>query len=190
VQKSFVVVWSVDKLLLAKRFRPPARRGHPPVLPAIPSRLLIPRAFSLPRLFQVESTHATPYTEDADDGQQASRAGDGTAGAAAAGGNGGGGEDGSSAKQPQQQRRRRSTGTEVGRKATLPHRGVGYPMAAVAAVLRQLHMRVLSVEEMKMLDQVRILGARMGPRVLTRVFWTCTRGLRWHFGGRASGSVA
>jgi len=172
VQKSFVVVWSVDKLLLAKRFRPPARRGHPPVLPAIPSRLLIPRAFSLPRLFQVESTHATPYTEDADDGQQASRAGDGTAGAAAAGGNGGGGEDGSR------------------RKATLPHRGVGYPMAAVAAVLRQLHMRVLSVEEMKMLDQVRILGARMGPRVLTRVFWTCTRGLRWHFGGRASGSVA
>lgn len=34
-------------------------------------------------------------------------------------------------------------------------RGVGFPMTAVSEVLRQLHMRVLSGDEMLMLDKVR-----------------------------------
>lgn len=67
---------------------------------------------------------------------------------------GGGGGEGKNGVRPQQ-RRRKSTGLDTGRKA-LQHQGVGYPMTVVAAVLRQLHMRVLSVEEMKMLDQVRM----------------------------------
>ena len=118
---------------------------------------------------QVESTHATPYTEDAAADDQSTRAagaaaagaqsgdarpsgGNGIVGSVAGPGGGGGGGDGKNGVK--QRRRRSSTALETGRKA-LQHRGVGYPMTAVAAVLRQLHMRVLSVEEMKMLDQVR-----------------------------------
>lgn len=121
---------------------------------------------------QVESTHATPYTEaaSAEDGESRRAAG----GAASAqsgdarpsgGGNGivgtavagsGGGGDGKNGVKVPQRRRRSSSGSEAGGRKALQHRGVGYPMTAVAAVLRQLHMRVLSVEEMKMLDQVHI----------------------------------
>lgn len=50
--------------------------------------------------------------------------------------------------------RRKSTGADGGRKAG-KQRSVGYPMTAVSAVLRQLHMRVLSGDEMSMLDKVR-----------------------------------
>lgn len=50
------------------------------------------------------------------------------------------------------QRRRKSTGSD-GRKPE-PQRAVGYPMTAVSAVLRQLHRRVLTDEEMAMLDKV------------------------------------
>lgn len=50
------------------------------------------------------------------------------------------------------QRRRKSTGSD-GKKPE-PQRAVGYPMTAVSAVLRQLHRRVLTDEEMAMLDKV------------------------------------
>ncbi|CAN0521793.1 unnamed protein product, partial [Ectocarpus sp. 12 AP-2014] len=54
-----------------------------------------------------------------------------------------------------QPRRRKSTSLDGERRGEgAQQREVGYPMTSVAAVLRQLHMRVLSVEEMKMLDQV------------------------------------
>lgn len=130
---------------------------------------------------QVESTHATPYPQDAATASDKSTRAAGTAAATAGqtqapggGGNGivgsvagtgsGGGGDGKNGVKVQQRRRRSSTGLEAGRKA-LQHRGVGYPMTAVAAVLRQLHVRVLSVEEMKMLDQVctDFLGPRLVP---------------------------
>lgn len=119
--------------------------------------------------YQVESTHATPCPEGVVDGNQSQKP-TGTAGCGAqsqdvrlgggngivgvttgASGGGDGGEEKSGVKV--QPRRRRAAGVESGRKAT-QRRGMGYPMTAVAAVLRQLHMRVLSVEEMKMLDQV------------------------------------
>lgn len=123
--------------------------------------------FSL--FYQVESTHATPCSEAVIDSNQSQQT-TGTAGcstqmqeARLGGGNGivgvtadtSSGGDGGEAKSAvrAQPRRRKSTSLDGGRKAT-QRRGVGYPMTTVAAVLRQLHMRVLSVEEMKMLDQV------------------------------------
>ena len=122
---------------------------------------------SWPDAAQVESTHATPCPENAAADGEGARAGVTAAGGVAqpqapgggneivgssSAGSGGGGGDGKNGVKVQR-RRKSSTGVEAGRKA-LQHRGVGYPMTAVAAVLRQLHMRVLSVEEMKMLDQV------------------------------------
>ncbi|CAN0034427.1 unnamed protein product, partial [Scytosiphon promiscuus] len=121
---------------------------------------------------KVESTHATPRPEEkaaeldvqpqatgnardgahSQDGRQGG--GNGIVGAAAGIGSGGaGGKDEKSGVVKVQHRRRRSTGLDGGRKAA-QQRGPGYPMTAVAAVLRQLHMRVLSGDEMKMLDQV------------------------------------
>lgn len=51
-------------------------------------------------------------------------------------------------------RRRKSADFNLGRKAGHIGVGSGYPMGVVSALLKQLHMRVLSVEEMKMLDKV------------------------------------
>lgn len=50
--------------------------------------------------------------------------------------------------------RRTSTGADGGRKGGKQRR-VRFPMTVVSAVLRQLHTRVLSGDEMSMLDKVR-----------------------------------
>lgn len=135
--------------------------------------------YSLPNLRkQVESTHATPSSENErpDEQQQTAETGAGgnqshnvrsgsngnvEAGAGASGGGvargsemhgqGDGVTEKKAAKVPSQ--RRKSTSLDTGRKAA-QQRAVGYPMAAVSAVLRQLHMRVLSGDEMTMLDKV------------------------------------
>lgn len=122
-----------------------------------------------PLMLQVESMHATPHPEgvtaDGQRPQQATgtvgddalsrdtRPGGGGNGIVGAGAGAGSGSEKDAVKV--QPRRRKSTSLDGERRGGGAHqREVGYPMTSVAAVLRQLHMRVLSVEEMKMLDQV------------------------------------
>lgn len=167
--------------------------------------------FTRPRL-QVESTHATPRPEekvaDVQDQPHAATGtgpdgvnshdvrvgggGNGMVGTAAAGVGGGGGR-GKDEKGgvKVQHRRRRSTGLDGGGRNNAQRGGGGYPMSAVAAVLRQLHMRVLSGEEMKMLDQVTgetrlsgggalySLGCQMSCSggLISLVFWSTAREL-------------
>lgn len=125
-----------------------------------------------PRLMlQVESMHATPHPEGVTAEDQRQQQATGAVGSDAlsrdtrSGGGGGGngivgagaGAGGCSEKGAVkvQPRRRKSTSLDGERRGGgAQQREVGYPMTSVAAVLRQLHMRVLSVEEMKMLDQV------------------------------------
>lgn len=143
-------------------------RPAPDHRPLLPQTQVLPPTTLVSRL-KVESTHATPRPEEKAADAQAKPQATGTAqngvdandvrsggGNGILGGGGGVGKDAKSGVKVQHRRRRSTTGLEGGRKAASQQRGgVGYPMTAVSAVLRQLHMRVLSGEEMKMLDQVR-----------------------------------